>query len=352
MNYPTVSVVLPIRNEARHIGTVMDAILGQTYPMAKLEVLVVDGMSDDGTRGIVEQYASRYRSSPSVRLIDNPERIVPTGMNRGIRSARGEIVVRIDGHAIVESDYIERNVNGLLDTGADCVGGIIESVGDGTMGKAIAIVMSSRFGVGGSEFRTSGSSGSVRDVDTVPFGTFRREVFERVGLFNEHFVRHQDYELNYRIRAAGGRIALVPSIRSVYHVRSSLARFIKQYWQYGIWKGRFLRRYPNSMKLRHLIPPLFVASLLTSGAAAVFWPHAGLLFGGILAAYSLFLAAAVADAFRRGLGHLGLLMPLLLPILHFSWGTGVLVGITRPRVGDAPTLTPPRSPTDTYSPST
>jgi succinoglycan biosynthesis protein ExoA len=344
MECPSVSVILPVRNEATHIRSVLDAVLQQDYPPDRMEVLVVDGMSDDGTRAVIEEYEGDEQGThavsgkANVRLIDNPERIVPTAMNRGIRAARGDIIVRVDGHAVIETDYVKKNVQGLLDTGADNVGGIIESVGTTYIGSAIAAVMSSRFGVGGSAFRTMGQDAKPREVDTVPFGAFPRRLFERIGLFNEHLVRHQDYEFNYRIRAAGGKIVLLPQIKSVYYVRPSMARFFKQYWQYGIWKGRFLRCYPQSLKLRHMVPPLLVLALMGSILLSVVSPFGWWLLLGVLGAYMGFLIAAVVDAIKRGVGRYAPMIPLLLPMLHLGWGSGVLCGLLLPRIGPAPDL--------------
>jgi glycosyltransferase involved in cell wall biosynthesis len=340
MEYPSVSVILPVRNEGRYIRAVLDAILRQDYPGEKMEILVVDGMSTDGTRELVRAYSSELSGSgtgrPSVKLLDNPNRIVPSAMNCGIRAARGEVIVRIDGHTVVEPTYVSGSIEGLIRTGADCVGGVIESVGSSYVSRGIATAMSSPFGVGGSAFRIVSHGSAPRDVDTVPFGTFRREVFDRVGLFNEHLVCHEDYELNYRIRAAGGRLTLLPCIKSVYYVRSGVAPFIRQYWQYGLWKGRFLRTHPRSLRLRHCVPPLFVLGLAFSSLLAL-WPSVGALpLLGLVLAYCAFLALASADAAWRGRGPYAPLLWLFLPILHLSWGTGVLYGLALPRVGAPP----------------
>ena len=332
-NHPFVSVILPIRNEADRIETVLNAVIDQTYPSDRMEILVVDGMSDDGTREVVKTLiANRAAAEPAIQLIDNPAKIVPTAMNLGIREAKGEVIVRIDGHAVVGKDYVEQNVDGLFANDADCVGGIVESLGDTYMGKAIAIAMSSRFGVGGATFRTIKGETEPKVVDTVPFGTFRREVFERIGLFNEQFIRHQDYQFNHRLRAAGGKIVLLPYIRTEYYVRPSLKRLLKQYWQYGVWKGRLLRCYPDSLKLRHLIPPLFVMAVLLFALLGLLHPFGVWALTAALAAYAAFIVLALADMARKGYWKYLPVMPIVLVAMQWSWGAGIWYGLVLPKL--------------------
>ena len=213
MGSPRVSVILPVRNEADHLGVCLDAILAQDCPAEELEVLVVDGASEDGTREVVRHYA---RNDPRVRLASNPQQIVPTAMNAGIRAARGEIIVRVDGHTTIAADYVRLGVEALHRTGAMNVGGPMTAVGGGWFGDAVAAATSSRFGVG-SYFHFGTSE---REVDTVYLGMWRRSVFEQVGLFDEELVRNQDDELNYRIRKAGGSVVLIPAMRSASRSRA------------------------------------------------------------------------------------------------------------------------------------
>lgn len=332
-NRPFISVILPIRNEADSIEAVLNAVIEQTWPSDRMEILVVDGLSVDGTREAIETLiTNRAAAEPAIRLIDNPAKIVPTAMNLGIREAKGEVIVRIDGHAVVDKGYVEQTVDGLFANDADCVGGIVESLGDTYMGEAIAIAMSSRFGVGGASFRTIKGETEPKIVDTVPFGTFRRDVFERIGLFDEQFIRHQDYQLNHRLRAAGGKIVLLPYVKTEYYVRPSLKRLLKQYWQYGVWKGRFLRCDPKSLKLRHLIPPLFVMTVLLSALLGLFHPFGIWALTAALAAYAAFIVLALVDMARKGYWKYLPVMPIVLAAMHWSWGAGIWYGLTLPKL--------------------
>jgi glycosyltransferase involved in cell wall biosynthesis len=324
MSLPTVSFVLPIRNEARFIRECLEAIRSQDYKGALAEIIVIDGVSDDGTQEILKDIA---KGEPRLRIIQNPARIVPVAMNLGIRQATGDVIVRVDGHAVVPRDYARRCVEALLKEKVECVGGAIDSVGTNYIGSAIAAAMSSPFGVGGFGFRTAGAECAPVPVVTVPFGGFRKEVFSRVGFFNEEMVRHQDYEFNYRLRNAGGRILLLPGLRVKYFVRSNLKALWRQYWGYGFWKGRMLRTYPESIKLRHLIPPVFVLALTCSAALSCFstlglWP-----LPVLLSAYAAFLLSAAATFALKGQLRQAAILPAILSIIHVSWGTAVWVGL-------------------------
>ncbi|HTO89923.1 MAG TPA: glycosyltransferase family 2 protein [Candidatus Sulfotelmatobacter sp.] len=337
---PLVSVVMPVRNEAGFIARNLEAVTSQDYPADRLEILVADGMSDDGTRDIVRGFmtSSGSRSGARVELVDNPERIMPTGTNAAIRRARGEVILLLGGHASLPSNYIRACVEELLRSDADCVGGAMVSVGDGPTGETIAAAMSSPFGIGNSGFRTGASGDEARPADTVPFGAFRRRVFERIGLFNPHMVRHQDYELNYRLRASGGRILLLPSLRAVYHVRPSLTGLARQYWQYGIWKGRFVRNYPDSLRPRHLAPALLVLALVAGAIAALFSPIGRVAFLILLAMYALFLLVATLAMRGRLAPDRLLRLPWVIVILHTSYGAGMWNGLRMAPVPPAPRL--------------
>jgi glycosyltransferase involved in cell wall biosynthesis len=343
LDYPLVSVVMPVRNEAPFIARNLESVLAQDYPPERLEVLVADGRSDDGTRAIVAGIADRAaRSSGGAKvvLVDNPERVMPTGTNAAIRAARGEVIVLLGGHAEVPRDYVRRCVETLLESGADGVSGAIESVGSGRVGRAIAAAMSSPFGIGNSGFRTAQGGGAPVEVDTIPFPVFRREVYARVGLYNPAMVRHQDYEFNYRVRRAGGRMLLIPDLRATYHVRPSLARLWRQYWQYGVWKGRFLRRFPQSLRFRHLVPPLFVMGLVASGVLAMVVPASWPLAAALGGAYLLFVGLGMASFAARGRWDVAPLLPAVMVCLQFGYGLGIWLGLALPRVPDAPPLAP------------
>jgi GT2 family glycosyltransferase len=255
-----VSVVIPTRNEEQTIAGCLGAVLAQDYPDGRMEVLVVDGRSTDRTRAIVAQLAATDPHA-RVQLLDNPHRIASTALNSGIRAARGAVIARVDGHTILAPDYLRRCVETLVATGADNVGGLMRTQGHGYAGTCIALATRSRLGIGNSRFHYDERGG---EVETVYLGCFRRSIFERVGLFDEGLVRNQDDELNDRIVAAGGRIWLSPHIRSTYVGRGSFRALWRQYYQYGYWKVRVLRRHPGARRLRHLAPVALVASLSSS----------------------------------------------------------------------------------------
>jgi cellulose synthase/poly-beta-1,6-N-acetylglucosamine synthase-like glycosyltransferase len=337
---PLVSVVMPVRNEAAFIAGNLEAVLAQDYPADALEVLVADGMSDDGTRDIVRDFVVRsgQRGGSRIELVDNPDRIMPTGTNAAIRRARGEVILLLGGHAALPSNYIRTCVGELLRSDADCVGGAMISVGDGPTGETIAAAMSSPFGIGNSGFRTGAAGEQAREADTVPFGTYRRRVFERIGLFNPNMVRHQDYEFNYRLRDSGGRILLLPAMRATYHVRPSLVALWRQYWQYGIWKGRFVRRYPASLRPRHMAPSLLVLAFAAALVAAPLHPLGRAALAGLAILYLLFLAAAVLGMRSRLAPDRLVRLPLVIAVLHLSYGAGVWLGLALPPVKPAPRL--------------
>lgn len=313
---PLVSVIMPICNEEEHIESCLDAILAQDYPADRFDVLVVDGMSEDRTRKIVvDGYVGGY---PNVRLLNNPQRIVPTALNLGIRAAQGDIIIRVDGHTTIAPDYVRQCVTALERTEADNVGGRMDAEAPGYFGKAVALATSSPFGVGNARFHYSHKQ---EWVDTVYMGAYRRGVFDRIGLFDEELVRNQDDEFNYRLRAHGGRILLCPQIRSRYTNRSSPQELWRQYFEYGYWKVRVLQKHPRQMRWRQFVPPLFVLALLgVLGLSAwgVFWPLA-LIAGS-------YLMASLWIAVRSGLRYLAVL-PVVFLILHVSWGTGFLAGL-------------------------
>jgi glycosyltransferase involved in cell wall biosynthesis len=320
---PLVTVVMPVRNEATHVARSLRAVLAQDYPAARLEVVVADGMSSDGTRETVARLAAE---DPRVRLVDNPGLIAPTGLNAALRQAAGEFIVRVDGHCEIAPDYVSRCIAHLQSGQADGVGGSVETVGETPAAEAIALAMSSRFGVGNSAFRTL--QGRTVLADTIPFPAYPRPLIDRVGLYDEELVRDQDEEYNYRIRAGGGRLLLAADVRSRYYSRSSVARVWRQYFQYGFWKVRVLQKHPRQMRLRQFVPPAFVAGLALLGVAAAFRAEARTLLAGVLAAY---VASAVVAALvvSRGRWRLAPAVAATFPALHLGYGAGFLVGLVR-----------------------
>jgi succinoglycan biosynthesis protein ExoA len=317
---PFVSVIVPVRNEARTVEACLYSIAAQTYPRDRLEVLVVDGMSDDGTPQIVSRFAAE--STVDARLLRNPRRLPAAAMNLALDAARGDIIVRLDGHAAAAPDFLARSVALLEDSGADCAGGVIESVGDTPAGEAIALAMASRFGVGGARFRTGGEAGPA---DTVAFGAYRRDVFARIGRFAEDIEGGEDDEFNYRLLDAGGRIVLDPAIRSRYLVRGDLRSLWRQYFRYGRAKPEVLRRHPAQARLRQLAPPAFVLAL---GAGAVIAPRAGLApLRALAAAYAVAAAgASLLAALPAGKPRALPRLPAAFACMHVAYGLGFWAG--------------------------
>jgi glycosyltransferase involved in cell wall biosynthesis len=292
-------------------------------PPDDLEVIIADGRSTDRTR---EEVAVFQKAHPelTVRLVDNPRRIIPAALNCALAAARGEYIVRLDAHSIPTADYVERCVENLVTVGAENVGGVweIRSHGSGLVERAIAIAAAHPLGVGDAQYRITSRAGFV---DTVPFGAFRREVFERFGRFDESLLTNEDYEFNARLRQAGGRVWLDPRIRSTYFARPDLAALAKQYSRYGFWKWRMLRRYPQTLRWRQGLPPLFALSLTVWLALGLFWKPAWLLLGVEVLVYSLVLAAGSLAAARRQRDlRLALFVPLAMATMHLSWGAGFL----------------------------
>jgi succinoglycan biosynthesis protein ExoA len=320
---PFVTVVMPIRNEARHIRDSLGAVLNQDYPAHRMEVLVADGMSTDATREIVR---SLQGGGVEVHVVDNPGRVVPTGLNAAIRRARGDVIVRVDGHTTVAPDYVSESVAALRRSGAANVGGRMDAVSVGRVGEAVALATSSPFGVGGARFHYSQDE---ELVDTVYLGAWWRDTFDAVGLFDEEQVRNQDDEFNYRIRAHGGKVLLTPRIRSSYYNRATFRSLWRQYFQYGYWKVRVLQKHPLQMRPRQFAPPLFVLCLLVGAALAPFFSAALYAWLALLGAYALAnLAASVLTARKGGWGHLPLL-PAVFAVLHVGYGLGFLLGLVR-----------------------
>lgn len=314
---------MPIRNEAGRIAGTLASVLDQDVDPERLEVLVVDGCSEDDTRAVV---AATAAGDPRVRVLDNPEGIVPTAMNRGLAEARGDVIVRVDGHCALPRDYLRRCEELLSETGADCVGGMIESLpsGDGVVARAIALAMASRFGTGAG-FRVGAAEPGP--VDTLAFGAYRREVFDRIGTFDEELVRNQDDELNLRLTRTGGVIWMDPSLRSRYWTRADLRSLWRQYFQYGVFKVRVAQKHRGVASWRHLAPLALVLALGGGTGLALLmrrrWPL--LLVAGPYAGATL--AAAVVTG--RDDPPTVVVLPACFACLQLSYGTGWLAGLWR-----------------------
>ena len=323
-NAAQVSVIIPCWNEVAYIDACLDSLLRSDYPQEHVEVLVVDGLSEDGTRTIIERYIKRYRR---IRLLDNPRHVTPVALNIGIRAARGDVIMRMDAHVIYPPDYISRSVAALQETGADNVGGVLVTrpADDTAVARAIAAALAHPFGVGNAHFRTGVDE--PRWVDTVPFGCYPREVFDRIGLFDEELVRDQDDEFNQRLLRHGGRLLLVPTIASEYYARASLEQLWRMYFQYGYFKPLVVRKLGGVLTARQLAPGLFVGILLLTGLLAPWLAVARPLVGLVLAGYAAAdLAVATSIAWRVG-GRVGLAATVVFPVLHVAYGLGYLLGV-------------------------
>lgn len=319
---PFVSILIPIRNEGLYIKHCLQAVSDEDYPSDHIEVLVADGMSDDGTFELLQDWASQAANR---YVFQNPGKIVPTGLNILIPKAKGEVLIRVDGHCVIAPDYVSNCVRHLQENGVAGVGGPMNTIGEDFVSETIALAMSSKFGVGNSSFRTE--TGQTKLADTVPFPAYTRAIIEKVGLYDEELVRNQDDEYNYRIREAGGKILLAEDVLSEYYSRGSLQKLWKQYFQYGFWKVRVLQKHPKQMSLRQFVPLVFVLALILTFflSFVVSWGLLALLI--LLAAYFVAnLAASIITASGQGFKKL-LLLPIAFAIIHLSYGLGFLVGL-------------------------
>ena len=319
-----VSVIVPCRNEADWIRQCLESIVANDYPRDRLEVLVVDGMSDDGTRAVVTEYVAKH---PIIRLLDNPKKNTPAALNTGIAAARGTIIMRMDAHVEYPSNYISALSQRLEESGADNVGGVCVTcpAKDTSLGRGIALGMSHPLGVGNSYFRIG--TGEPCWVDTVPFGCYRREVFDRIGLFDEELMRNQDDEFNLRLIRAGGRILLVPDVVCRYYARDSLAKLWRMFYQYGYYKPLVARKIGRVMTLRQLAPPAFVATIMVSGILATWNVWASAVLAALCCVYFSAIAAGTMLASRTHGWRPALMLFCVLPTIHFSYGLGYLKGL-------------------------
>lgn len=321
------SVICPIYNEEKYIGTCIESILAQDYPKDDLEVIFADGMSTDRTRAIVVEYAAKY---PFIQLIDNPKRIVPPALNAAIDASHGDIIMRLDAHASYEPNYFTAIAAALDKYGADNAGSVCKTDVLNKTPKALAIreVLSHPLGVGNSAFRT-GIDG-VREVDTVPFGCWRRSVFSRFGKYDERLVRNQDIELNKRIKAGGGKIVIIPDTHCTYYARETFSKLAKNNYGNGKWNilTVYYTHQLKSLSLRHFIPLIFVMSLLLPAIVGFFWHPMWWLGAASLIAYTLVVSVISAKiAITKHLSFTYLLASFF--VLHLSYGWGSLMGLLK-----------------------
>lgn len=328
LNSPMISLIIPCRNEEKFIDKCLDSVVDQDYPKDNLEVLVVNGMSEDATGQIVKNYSEKHSF---IKLLENPKKITPCALNIGIKSAKGEIIIRMDAHATYQNDYISKCVKYLYEYNADDVGGTMVTLPreDTFIGRAIVKVLTSRFGVGNSDFRTGVKE--PKETDTVFGGCYRKSVFEKIGLFNENLSSSQDMEFNRRLKKSGGKIMLFPDIVSYYYTRSDFLSFSKNNFRSGIWAiypMKFVNHLP--VRLRHLIPLFFVAGMFGSLILSFFIPLFFYLFLAITISYllaSVYFSGKIA--FQEKNFRYFFIMPIIFTSLHLAYGLGSIVGLIR-----------------------
>lgn len=327
-DHPTVSIIIPCYNEQATIRKLLEALRLQTYPLDKMEVVISDGLSTDETLDVIGSFQKQH-TDLSVRVVENKARSIPSGVNQAIRESRGEIIVRLDAHSMPIPEYVERCVAAHQSGKGNNVGGVweIRPGAETWIAESISFAAAHPLGVGDAMYRLNAKAGAV---DTVPFGSFRRELIQRIGAFDETLLANEDYEFNTRVRESGGVVWLDPSIRSVYFSRDTIGRLAAQYWRYGFWKFRMLKRYPHTLRWRQALPPAFVFVLIALIVLSLWFATARLLFVLQFSIYSLILGLAglrLAIKTRKGFHLWGL--PLAIATMHMTWGAGFLwSGIT------------------------
>ena len=324
---PSVSVVIPCFNEERFIGKVLDN-LAQQYEAERFEILIVDGMSQDHTRDVVSQFAAAHPNL-NLRIVDNPKRNIPTALNLGVRNASGDIIVRMDAHSVPSKNYVRRCVQLLNEADVDVVGmpWRIQPGADTLIARAIARAVSHPFGIGDAKYRLASSTGTSF-VDTVPFGVFRKTLWEKLNGFNEELLANEDYDFNYRVRVNGGKVMLDGSGHCNYFARPTLTALASQYVRYGKWKAQMVKLHPRSIKLRHVVAPVFVLAMALTAFGAWFWKPAAWSFFTLMLTYSVFAFVCATSLAKRARDYkLTLVIPLVFFVLHVSWGSSFLLGL-------------------------
>ncbi|MFA4917420.1 MAG: glycosyltransferase family 2 protein [Syntrophales bacterium] len=318
----SITVIIPCRNEEKYIGKCLDSILQQDYPKDKLEILVVDGMSTDGSRAIIQSYQEKYHF---LKLLDNPRRIVPSALNTGIRNAKCEVIIIMGAHTEYAKDYLSQCEQVQAETGADNVGGPARTKASTYLQKAIAIAFRTPFAVGGSKSHNEDYEG---EIDTVTYGCYHKAVFQKIGLFDEELVRNQDDELNFRLTRAGGKIWQSPQIKSWYYPRASIFALFRQYMQYGYWKVKVIQKHKIPASIRHIVPGMFVATLLILIPLSIISKYLRILLGLVVFSYLLANIFATLLTCRKPLRWRYLpVMPLVFFVYHFAYGYGFLRGV-------------------------
>lgn len=332
-----ITIICPTYNESAHIAACVESLLNQDFNEFNAEILFIDGNSNDNTRQIIQEYSNKY---PFLHLLDNPKHTVPCALNLGIQKAQGYLIFRIDAHASYPQGYFAELRSYSLNLHADNVGGVVTTLpaNSSLVARAVAMAMSNRFGVGNSYFRTG--SRIVRKVDTVPFGCFPKDLFARIGLFDEELTRNQDDEFNARICKNGGSIYLIPQLKIDYYARESIAKAASMFFQYGLFKPLTNKKIGSVTTRRQLLPPLFVMALLAGTLCALFFPWARILFVAVAVVYIL-LSFIFTFKESHSLAIL-VLMPFVFFIFHVSYGCGYWCGLFKVLTGGSFSVTSKR----------
>ncbi len=320
---PFVSIIVPCYNEEATIRHLLDAVLAQTYLRGQMELVISDGLSTDRTRAVIAEFQKKH-ADLAVRVVDNSAKTIPSGLNQAIRESGGEIIVRLDAHSMPIPEYVERCVSALEAGKGENVGGVwdIRAGADTWIAESISFAAAHPLGVGDAMYRLNAKAGAV---DTVPFGSFRRSLIERIGAFDETLLSNEDYEFNTRVRESGGTVWLDPAIRSVYFSRSTLKKLAVQYWRYGFWKLKMLRRYPHTLRWRQALPPVFVFILFVLIVLSLFVGLARYILAAQVLFYFIALGSAgLKLAIEKGKGFILIGLPLAIMTMHIFWGAGFL----------------------------
>lgn len=326
----SVSVVIPCLNEERFIGQVLTNLAAQ-WPAGAYEIIVVDGMSSDATRAVIADFQQAHPEI-DVRVVDNPARHIPTALNLGIAAARGQVIVRMDAHSVPSVNYVRRCVELLHEAAAGVVGmpWRIQPGAATLTAHAIALAVAHPFGIGDAKYRLPDGLSKVQVVDTVPFGAFRKSLWQQLGGFNEALLANEDYDFNYRVRQQGERVLLDASAHSAYFARPTLGELARQYARYGRWKAQMVRLHPRSLKLRQLAAPLFVIALVGLPLVGWWWSPALWLLALMALAYTALAVLSSAQLARKGGdARLALILPFVFLLLHCAWGGSFLWGLAR-----------------------
>lgn len=314
-NYPTISIVIPMRNEELYISECIEGFMNQTYPSDRFNVIVVDGMSDDKSVNIVKSYQKKYKN---ILLLDNKKKIASNGFNIGIKASENNYVGIFSAHSVPNKDYIEIAINTIQRSGAECVGGPMDAKSRSLVGSAISYATSVPFGIGASKFHYSKKE---EFVQTVYQGIFDRKIFDRIGFFDEDLIRNQDDEMSYRIRKSGGKILFNPQIKSIYHSRSTLVGLARQYFQYGLYKPLVFKKLRYGMQVHHFIPSIFTLYIL------LFINY--YVYPSFYIPLAFYVATSIIYTFKAILNKVPAMTFIIFPILHISYGLGFLFGIPK-----------------------